>query len=512
MPTNTKKKSKRMPQPKKPSSRSNKVSKSKTKKVTLPSSNWYSKPQFVVFVLIFAVVGSYFLFRSFAASPNASRAGLEHAVVPFQEEPARGLHWAGLKANPNSALCGGELLEVIDSTGNAVACTHGPDPAPDGIDVRVSAEPVVTGEADRTTQETTTSGTAAETTGSLPCDGDGVNGKRIQVLYVHASDVASRYSTYASSFQTWAANTNNVFVESGLKTGQARNLRFVTDSTCNAVVTDVTIPTTGDDSFSSTVSAIKSLGYNRNDRKYMMWVDASVYCGIGEIRWDDSAGSNNANNGGPSYSRVDSGCWGLDRPTEAHEIMHNLGGVQLSAPHTTGGGHCTDEYDRMCYNDGYAGSGIIMTYPCPTPAVEYDYLFDCNNDDYFNTNPASGSYLATHWNAANSVFLIGGSTTTPPPPPPPPSTDTTLPVVTITKPTARATIGNKMAIAATATDNVGVVKMQIYIDGILKTSSTTGSASYSWNSRKASSGSHTITVKAYDAAGNFGQTTVTVYK
>lgn len=91
-------------------------------------------------------------------------------------------------------------------------------------------------------------------------------------------------------------------------------------------------------------------------------------------------------------------------------------------------------------------------------------------------------------------------------------TDTIAPVVSISAPIAGASIGSKVQITAKATDNVGVTSMEVYIDGILQASSTSGSVSTSWNSRKAAKGSHTITVKAYDAKGNLGTSSVTINK
>jgi hypothetical protein len=76
------------------------------------------------------------------------------------------------------------------------------------------------------------------------------------------------------------------------------------------------------------------------------------------------------------------------------------------------------------------------------------------------------------------------------------------------------TVSGTATVTATASDNVGVTKMEVYIDGALKTSNTnSASISYSWATTGVSNGSHTIQSKAYDAAGNVGSSatlTVTV--
>ncbi|MBI3240822.1 MAG: hypothetical protein HYZ49_00810 [Chloroflexi bacterium] len=264
-------------------------------------------------------------------------------------------------------------------------CTHGPDPAPPGVDIAVSMSPI----ADLVSAA------------SIQCEGEGVSGKRTQVMYVRASDRPDRYNTYLSSFHQWAAEADAIYQNSAAETGGVRRIRFVHDANCNLIIPNVQLSPAGDDTFANTVNELQALGYNRADRKYMIFVDSNILCGWATMDLDEQPGAANLNNNGPDYAATYVGCWGGG--IAAHELMHNLGGVQLSAPHTSGGGHCVDEYDLMCYSDEpfFPSMQII----CQNSS--HDRIADCNHDDYFNTNPPANSYLATHWNAANNEFLIG---------------------------------------------------------------------------------------------------------
>jgi Big-like domain-containing protein/gametolysin peptidase M11 len=90
--------------------------------------------------------------------------------------------------------------------------------------------------------------------------------------------------------------------------------------------------------------------------------------------------------------------------------------------------------------------------------------------------------------------------------------DTTPPVVTITSPLNGATVLNKMTISAKATDNIAVASITLYVDGAVVATTNTSSLSYSWNSRKAKSGAHTISAVAKDSAGNQSTATIQVTK
>jgi hypothetical protein len=88
----------------------------------------------------------------------------------------------------------------------------------------------------------------------------------------------------------------------------------------------------------------------------------------------------------------------------AHELSHTLGAVQYSSPHTSRGAHCIDEWDVMCYSD--EPFHPKMKFLCDDGAQ--DFRLDCNNDDYYASRPSAGSYLDTHWNAADSPYLTSG--------------------------------------------------------------------------------------------------------
>ena len=86
--------------------------------------------------------------------------------------------------------------------------------------------------------------------------------------------------------------------------------------------------------------------------------------------------------------------------------------------------------------------------------------------------------------------------------------DTTPPVVSITSPADGATVSTTTTVTANATDNVAVSKVEFYVDGVLKSTTTTSPYTYSLVPSAYPIGSHAITAKAYDAAGNVATSAV----
>ncbi|RKG85688.1 M20/M25/M40 family metallo-hydrolase [Corallococcus terminator] len=88
-------------------------------------------------------------------------------------------------------------------------------------------------------------------------------------------------------------------------------------------------------------------------------------------------------------------------------------------------------------------------------------------------------------------------------------TDTQAPTVTLTTPTNGGTVTGTVNLAATASDNVGVNKVEFFVDGAIRGTSFTSPYTFAWDSRTVANGSHTFAAKASDSAGNATTTSTT---
>ena len=92
------------------------------------------------------------------------------------------------------------------------------------------------------------------------------------------------------------------------------------------------------------------------------------------------------------------------------------------------------------------------------------------------------------------------------------SADAVAPTVRITAPASGASVKDTVAVTATATDNIAVTKVEVLVDNAVKSTLTAAPYTYQLNTASLSNGSHTVSVKAYDAAGNVSavSTSITV--
>lgn len=308
--------------------------------------------------------------------------------------------------------CGHGLQKAADDPETGPVCSHGADPATDANGAEVFAAD--TGPAP-----------------AAPCFGDGESGHRIEVIYGYPSDTPDNYAASVPAIRSAVAFADSYFESSDA--GTAQHLRWVCDASRQVAVQKVALAPIGsdrdftfDDMYGSVAGGPgkgkRSTGFRRSDRIYVTFVDniyGSAYskCGEGQRDADDSPGLNNRNNTGPAYSLI--ACW--QGTTTLHEVGHNLGAVQNSAPHSSQQGHCFDEFDLMCYDDdgpyfrgpdGTAGTAddrstqVVCVDPLRLLPYDGDRQFDCNQDDYYDPSPAAESYLATKWNVANSNWVV----------------------------------------------------------------------------------------------------------
>jgi len=82
--------------------------------------------------------------------------------------------------------------------------------------------------------------------------------------------------------------------------------------------------------------------------------------------------------------------------------------------------------------------------------------------------------------------------------------DTVVPTTAITAPAAGAVVSGTVTITASASDAVGVTRVEFYRGTTLLGTDTAAPYSFAWNTTTVANAAYTLTTKAYDMAGNVG--------
>lgn len=330
-----------------------------------------------------------------------------------------------------AALCRAYGLQLDNRGDNsALECVHG-DPADQFPDDPATDGPVDLTSATINNIVTSSDGTAIP---KAPCVGpDATVGKRIQVLYGYYNGFERWGSGVVNTIRDAIARTNYYLDAS---TALKQDIRWYCANQIDVTVTGLLLsdsPTDGQGLYTrfDIIQSAKNSGYTSTDRIYLIFADpgpqitkdSGGYCGTGAGSYgnpgDDVQGSTNPNNSGPRYSIVS--CWDpiFGYPSSSaganalHEVLHGMGAVQRSAPHSSGDatgvksnvGHCWDARDVMCYRDDgsyYANGGTLQTL-CSNVQT---WWVDCHHDDYYDPQPPhTGTYIDTHWNIAFSPWV-----------------------------------------------------------------------------------------------------------
>ena len=247
-------------------------------------------------------------------------------------------------------------------------------------------------------------------------------GWRYHAVYMVAADAPDRFSALSTDMQTDALQASAL-----LETTYRRAIRYDMGTSCGPQYMDISavrmsetsaemrsLASTQDGTFDAVTRALNAAGFDTiqpsdtlaqaaaRTRNYLVWLDAPAptgSCGQAAIYDDPSRDSNNLNNfGGKSAIVFRSGTDGFCSSNAArHEIGHNLGALQPTAPHAFDGSHCDDAYeDTMCYSNSPQRAG-----------GQRGLFFDYGNDDYWS--PPNAAPLPW-WTVDENRFLCPDAT------------------------------------------------------------------------------------------------------
>jgi hypothetical protein len=177
------------------------------------------------------------------------------------------------------------------------------------------------------------------------------------------------------------------------------------------------------------------------------------------------------------------------------------GGVRTSGPVATSG--AITLHTSVWDPDGTAVTSIKIKEPVPNNTDGSATVIATGTASPFDTTftPGAGKHcyyvyvtMATGDELWSSPIWINQGATP----------DTTPPTTSITAPANGATVSGTTVVTASASDDVGVSRVEFYLDSALAATDTTSPYQWSWDTNTAANGAHTLTSKAYDAANNIG--------
>ena len=221
------------------------------------------------------------------------------------------------------------------------------------------------------------------------------SGSRSVAVYAHAIGSPNRLDGVRSDIQAAVRSANGLLAAAGAETGIVADYRFACDPVGQP---EVSVISTAARDYDAIVDAARAAGMVRSNEDYWIFADFPSpnprFAGVGTFHDDDALSATNDNYRNAGYGITYGGHWATRTPM--HENGHNMGAVQRSAPDASGAGHCDGDVttEVMCYDDG--GPRWDSDHECGVVPAQLHY--DACQNDYFNTKPAPGTYLATRHN------------------------------------------------------------------------------------------------------------------
>jgi hypothetical protein len=156
----------------------------------------------------------------------------------------------------------------------------------------------------------------------------------------------------------------------------------------------------------------------------------------------------------------------------------------------------------QCYGTSFAApvtSGVIALMMAANPGLSsstvQSLLYSSAVDLGSAGKDVNFGYGRVDAAAAVQAALSGGTSTKT-------IADAEAPKVAITSPAGSSTVSGLTTVDVSASDNVGVTKVELRVNGSLHATDTTAPFGFSWDTSRVSNGMANLEARAYDAAGN----------